>query len=115
MKTSRLISVLFLLSTFALGLTGCGHAPLVKKPVLLIQPLLDKIVPADFQGDGDFGTRGEYVTVDVRAGGLRRRQDGRWTWRWLQYRQTIHVALVPGKGYRNEGWVNLGKPDDDAK
>lgn len=117
MKPSRLFA---LLCAFALSLNllGCGHAPVERKPVLMIQPLLDKIVPADFQGDGEFGTRGHYVTIEVKAGGLRRLRDGRWSWRWLTYRQTINVPLLLGVPYKNEGWVTLGSPDekkDDAK
>jgi hypothetical protein len=81
----------------------------------MIQPLLDRIVPADFKGDGEFGERGQYLMIELRAGGLRKTETGAWSWDWLMYRRTLTIAAVPGVSYRQEGWVTLGAPPKGAK
>ncbi len=104
MKTTAL--PVFLL---ALGLSGCvSLAPDAKSPGLLVQPLLDRLVPADFKGDGEFSEKGQYVVLEVKAGGLRKTDSGAWSWTSLDYRRSITVPILPGVPYHQEGWIHLG-------
>lgn len=106
------IRIAFLFLSLVLVLTGCMSRPVAGQ--LLIAPILDRIVPADFRGDGEFAECGQYLTIEVRAGDLHKGAAG-WTWTWLEYRRTINVPLVPGVPYRQEGWVKLGAPKEGGK
>ncbi len=104
MKTTNL--PVFLLS---LGLSGCvSLAPDAKSPGLLVQPLLDRLVPADFKGDGEFAERGQYLVLEVKAGGLRKLDSGVWTWTSLEYQRTLKIPVVGGVGYQQEAAIKLG-------
>ncbi len=112
MKTSRLNYVALLILAFTVCLcftAGCTSAPSGAAPSIVIQPLLDRIVPADFRGDGDFGERGQYLDIEVKAGDLHRTATG-WTWKWLAYRRVLTIPLAPGIPYHQTGWVTLGTP-----
>ncbi len=104
----KLLALIIILAASLQLLVGCASAP--KAPVtLLIQPLLDRIVPADFRGDGDFGERGQYIEIEIRAGDLHKTAAG-WTWKWLAYRRTLTIPIAPGVPYRQSGWITLGTP-----
>lgn len=100
------ILIMSLLATI-LGLFGCASAPAGGKPTLVIQPLLDKIVPADFSGDGKFEERGSYVTLIVEAVGLHKNEAGQWTWKALTYQRVLTVPMAPGVSYKQEGKFSL--------
>lgn len=114
MTTSRFNYLAFaiLLAAIAIALTcGCSSiAPSSTNGPLLLQPVLDRIVPADFVGDGDFGEVGVYVNLQIKAGNLHKLPSGQWTWNWLAYRRIVTIPLAPGLPYRQEGWVTLGTP-----
>lgn len=112
MKTSRLnyLALAILALTVALCFTGCfGLTSTAANQPLLIQPVLDRIVPADFEGDGEFGEHGQYLDLEIRVGGLHRTAAG-WSWKWLAYRRSVSIPLAPGVPYRQNGWVTLGTP-----
>lgn len=98
-----------LLLASVLGLSGClSLVPDAKSPALLVQPLLDRLVPADFKGDGEFAERGQYLVLEVKAGGLQKLPSGLWTWASLDYRRTVTIPLLPGAAYSQTGWIHLG-------
>lgn len=101
MKTIRLLIIMSLLSLFF----GCASRP--AQPTLLIQPLLDRIVPSDWRGDFEGGERGHYLTIDVLATDLRKNEKGEWTWAGLKYRRTLSLPIFTGASYKQEGWVTL--------
>lgn len=85
---------------------GCASVP----SGLLVQPLLDRVVPADFVGDGEFAERGQYLTIEIKVRGLRRGAGGLWTWAALEYRRVLNVPVGPGIPYRQEGVFTLQPP-----
>lgn len=106
MKTTlRLLLAMSLLSL----LLGCQTR--TAQGGLAIGPLLDRIVPADFRGDGEFAERGQYLTIEVKAADLRRTDSGQWSWSSLEYRRTLNIPVFSGVPYRHEGWIRLGAPN----
>jgi len=103
--------ILFVMSLLSI-LTGCltRSSAVQASDKLLIGPLLDRLVPADFQGDGEFGEAGQYLTIEIRATGLRRTEKG-WTWRSLDYRRTVNIPLFSGLPYTQKGWLKLQPPE----
>lgn len=104
MNLLRLLLAMSLLSL----LLGCQSRP--ASSGLLIGPLLDRIVPADFRGDGEFAERGQYLSIEIKATELRRTEQGEWSWASLEYRRILNVPLFAGVPYRHEGWIRLGAP-----
>jgi hypothetical protein len=108
------MKTLLLLVLTCFAFTGCssigGSSTLKPAERLAVGPLLDRIVPADFEGDGEFTERGQYLVMEVRVGGLKRRQNGAWTWKWLEYRRTLTIPVFSGMAYHGEAWIKLGAP-----
>lgn len=103
-----LLTVLLLALTAVL--TGCSTATSGTPAMPLVQPFLDRLVPADFVGDGKFSERGQYLTLEIKAGGLQKLPSGAWSWKTLEYRRILTIPLAPGVPYRQEGWIKLGPP-----
>lgn len=112
MKTARFILAMSLFALIASLFTSCAAKP--GAPKLLIQPVLDALVPADFQGDGEFGGRGQWVGITLKARGLRRTEQG-WTWTALSYRRTLSLPLFTGVPYQHETWVELNPPQNPER
>lgn len=90
-------------------LCGCATARVPGKvDGSVIDRVCDKFLPPDFHGPAHLEERGQYVTLVIDAGGLRRNADGRWTWDWLEYQRTVSVPLFSGVPYKQEGRVRLG-------
>lgn len=104
----RVIVALVLLFVFS----GCATAArrAAAPAPSFIERLCDKYLPADFHGPAHLEERGQYLTITIDAEGLRRGQDGRWTWTWLEYQRTLNIPVFSGVPYRQEGRIRLGTP-----
>lgn len=97
----------FIVFAAALLASGCQSMP----SGLLVQPILDRLVPAEFNGDGEFAERGQYLTIEVKVKGLRKGNGGVWTWSALEYRRVLTIPVAPAiPPYRHEGVFNLRPP-----
>jgi hypothetical protein len=87
--------------------TGC--ATVSRSDSTLIQPLLDKLLPADFSGPIDVEHSNQFFTISIQAGNVRK-QDGRWVWDWLSYERKSHFPIFSGLTWSSTGKVHLGQP-----
>lgn len=110
MKTLRLLFAMSLIST----LLGCMSRPATsgaQSPGFL-QGVIDRAgLPSDFRGPASIEERGQYLSIVITAGDLRRNDKNEWTWAWLEYQRTLNIPLFAGVPYKHEGKVRLGTPE----
>lgn len=91
-----------LLFAVALLCSGCSSLPSSSTiaDVTYIGQILDKVLPADFNGPAHVEHKNPYFDFTIDAGGLHRTDKG-WTWTWLRYRRSDRFT---------QGSVTLGAP-----
>lgn len=81
---------------------GCVSASSATADAGLLQGVLDKVLPADFNGPAHVSHRNAYFDITIDAGGLHRTEKG-WTWTWLTYERNSHFPI-----WSSSGVVTLG-------
>lgn len=104
---------MLLLSLIAIAafLTGCATATRgTQSDATLIQSVLDKLLPADFNGPIELSHANQYFDLTIRGADVHKNAGGQWTWTWLEYERNSHFPIFSGVQWSSSGKVRLGNP-----